>query len=151
MKKNMFYNYDYEQKEKPHYEPLFTPGEEDRCVGTANTRLIKNKEGKEIGVEAKENSLFRLYFTFEGFVEESNLPKLLSEATFTFKVFNHRSQLVFESPVEIYPSEQMASVTLVSEEDGPLKFGNYRMQLDMIIDDITYTLFAQNDGILSIE
>ena len=63
----------------------------------------------------------------------------------------HRSQLVFESPVEIYPSEQMASVTLVSEEDGPLKFGNYRMQLDMIIDDITYTLFAQNDGILSIE
>ena len=144
----MFYRYDHDIKDpKPHYRK---PEKPERPLGTANIGLIKNIKGEEQGIWAKEGSTFTLYFTFDGVVDDMSLPELLREADFSFGVYDKKHHLLYSAPVIIYPEDCMASVDIVSEVDGLLKYGNYGMRLMLIIDQIAYTLFDENDGILSI-
>lgn len=146
---NMFDKYDKNIPEpKPNYLP---PKRKDRLVGTTNVQLIKNIKGDEIGVSAKEGSAFSIYFTFDGEVEDDILANLLAEASFGFEVLDKKHHVILSSPVYVYADDCMASVDLISEYNGTLCYGNYYMRLYMMLDGVFYTLFAENDGILSID
>jgi len=146
---NMFDKYDKNIPEpKPSYLP---PKRKDRLVGTTNVQLIKNIKGDEIGVSAKEGSAFSIYFTFDGEVEDDILANLLAEASFGFEVLDKKHHVILSSPVYVYADDCMASVDLISEYNGTLCYGNYYMRLYMMLDGVFYTLFAENDGILSID
>jgi hypothetical protein len=145
----MFDKYDNNIPEpRPEYRPKPIP---DRLIGTTNVRLLKNIGKREIGVSAKEGSAFELYFTFDGYVEEGTLSELLSEASFGFELLDKKHHVVLSAPVTVYPEDCMASVTIVSEYNGIVSYGNYYMRLYMLLDGIFYTLFAENDGVLSID
>lgn len=146
---NMFDKYDKNISEpKPSYLP---PKRKDRLVGTTNVQLIKNIKGNEIGVSAKEGSAFSIYFTFDGEVEDDILANLLAEASFGFEVLDKKHHVILSSPVYVYTDDCMASVDLISEYNGTLCYGNYYMRLYMMLDGVFYTLFAENDGVLSID
>ena len=146
---SMFDKYDNNIKEeKPRYEYCRRP---DRLVGSANAQLIKNIKGDEIGVRAPEGSAFTIYFTFDGIVEDDTLSNLLSEASFGFELLDKKHHVLLTTPVCIYPDDCMASVDLISEYNGEISCGNYYMRLYMIVDGIIYTLFGEEDGVLSIE
>lgn len=146
---NMFDKYDKNISEpKPVYLP---PKKKDRLVGTLNVQLLKNIKGEEIGVSAKEGSAFTLYFTFDGEVEDDTLSNLLADASFGFEVLDKKHHVILSSPVYVYADDCMASVDLISEYEGTLCYGNYYMRLYMMLDGVFYTLFAENDGVLSID
>lgn len=146
---NMFDKYDKNISEpKPVYLP---PKKKDRLVGTLNVQLLKNIKGEEIGVSAKEGSAFTIYFTFDGEVEDDTLSNLLADASFGFEVLDKKHHVILSSPVYVYADDCMASVDLISEYDGTLCYGNYYMRLYMMLDGVFYTLFAENDGVLSID
>jgi len=42
-------------------------------------------------------------------------------------------------------------VEIFSSENCPLKYGVYYMKLNFLVDGITYTLFSERDGYLSVE
>ena len=148
-KRNMFDKYDNNIPEK---KPVYRPEPiKDRLVGTTNLRLLKSIAGREIGVSAKEGSAFTIYFTFDGYVEDDILPNLLSEATFGFELLDKKHHVILSTPVIVYPDDCMASVDIVSEYNGNVSYGNYYMRLYMMIDGVFYTLFAENDGVLSID
>lgn len=146
---NMFDKYDKNISEpRLSYLP---PKRKDRLVGTTNVQLIKNIKGNEIGVSAKEGSAFSIYFTFDGEVEDDILANLLAEASFGFEVLDKKHHVILSSPVYVYADDCMASVDLISEYNGTLCYGNYYMRLYMMLDGVFYTLFAENDGVLSID
>ena len=146
---NMFDKYDRNIPEPaPTYRP---PRKKDRLVGSPNVMLLKNIKGEETGVYVKEGSLFDLYFTFDGECEDCSLMELLSEAQFSFMIYDIKHHELVTSEVEVYSEQCFAKVTVASEIGGLLRYGNYYMRLEMIVDGITYTLFDENDGILSIE
>ena len=146
---NMFDKYDKNISEpKPVYLP---PKKKDRLVGTLNVQLLKNIKGEEIGVSAKEGSAFTLYFTFDGEVEDDTLSNLLADASFGFEVLDKKHHVILSSPVYVYADDCMASVDLISEYEGTLCYGNYYRRLYMMLDGVFYTLFAENDGVLSID
>lgn len=149
--KDMFKNYDDEKMREQHLPEYEVKRRPDRLVGTANAQLIKNIKGEEIGIRAPEGSAFSIYFTFDGFVEDMTLANLLSEAEFGFELRNHRHQTILSAPVVVYADSCMASVDLVSEKDGVLSYGNYYIYLYMVVDGLTYTLFDERDGVVSIE
>ena len=145
----MFDKYDKNIAEpKPEYR---RKRKKDRLVGSPNVKLLKNIKGYEIGISAKEGSAFDIYFTFDGEYKDGPLSDLLRLGIFTFKIYDKKHHEVYSAPVIIYPEKCIAQVTVISEVNENLKYGNYYMRLEMYLDGITYTLFAENDGVLSVD
>lgn len=145
----MFEKYD---NNIPEPKPCFLPPKrKDRLVGTTNVQLLKNIKGEEIGVSAKEGSAFSIYFTFDGIVEDDTLTNLLADATFGCEILDKKHHVILSTPVYVYADDCMASIDLISEYNGVLHYGNYYIRLFMMVDGVFYTLFAENDGILSID
>ena len=148
---NMFEKYDKKIIEKEQEELLFEPAEPDRLVGTSGARIIRDVLNREMGVALKENSFSRLFFTFDGYVDDGTLAEFLKNVEFNFNILNSRNFIVYTAPVEVYADDCMASVDVITEQEGPLKNGTYRMQLDLIYNGIVYTLYSTRDGYLTVE
>jgi len=160
--KDMFYNYDHKvilgtDPEVGTHFTGFKP--QDTPESYTCTKIIKNIKGEPIGIEAKENSVFKLYFSLDTFVDSGAIYDILNNAILEFKVFDRQHNEIDEEGSyisSINPSyeDNCVVVELISDQNGPLKYGLYTMQLDAIftVDEIEnrLTLFSERDGKLSI-
>ncbi len=176
--KDMFYNYDHkvilptDPYVGTHYIDLNKPEKPESCNCA---KILRNVKGKPIGIEAKDNSVFKLYFSLDTLFDDGSLYPVLSDAIFNFKVFDRQHKVLLSKTVDLDPVSDAASeaetdepaseyanigiifddkivcVELNATGDSPLKYGLYTMQLDTTLaGGKTYTLFSERDGKLSI-
>lgn len=154
--KDMFYNYEHNinKKTSPKLAEYDQPKMLDIC---GNAERLCNAKGDMLGIKGKVNSKFYLYFDFfgevtddEGFFE-GTLRDALANAVLHFDVLDKKHEVVasFEPELSDYLDE--IRVQVYTSEDGPLKYGVYRMHLYFETDEGVYSLFSEEDGILSIE
>ena len=158
---DMFYKYDHKIAPlcnecafecDPNNPPQFCPlyAKQNELSHRTCLSLIYSINNKLLGVMARENSKFRLFFPVCSIKDYHKLMEALKQAEFRFTIFNRLHKELLTAPVDVNFDSGVLSVELQSSSEGPLKAGIYRMRLDMVIDETIYTLFAENDGILSI-
>lgn len=157
---DMFFNYDHKIKtvcDECIYEcdrahpPIFCHLYKDKkeLSHESGPKLIYNINNEILGVMARENSTFRLFFTVAP-DDQAKFIDALNLTVFKLTIFNRIHKPVVEVPAKLYLDDGLITVELASNSDGPLTAGIYRMRLDMINGDNRYALFAENDGVLSI-
>lgn len=154
--KDMFYNYEHNinRKISPKLPVYDMPKMINVC---GNAERLLNAKGDMLGVKGKINSKFYLYFDFVGEVVddnglfESTLRDALANSILHFDVLDKKSEVVASFVPELSEYIDEIRVQIFTSEDGPLKYGVYRMHLYFEKEDGIYTLFSDEDGILSIE
>ena len=156
--RDMFYNYENHIHRKK--QPLLPPYEQPKTLeACGNVERLLNVKGDEIGVKGKVNSAFYLYFDFKGDayndegLREKTLWEVLSTSEIYFDVLDQKREVVASFTPELCENADEIRVQILTSEEGPLKYGVYRMHLyfDPGENMGTYTLFSEEDGILSIE
>lgn len=152
--KDMFYNYEHNvNTESPNFPPYSKQKELNTC---SNVKRLLNAKGDEIGVEGKVNSKFYLYFNIEGTVTDENgefeatLREVLESANIYFDVLDSKRDVVASFVPELSYFADEIRVQVYTSEEGPLKYGVYRMHLYFETEEGIFTLFSEEDGILSI-
>lgn len=173
MEKDMFYNY----PGNPGYDSVMTapvaPSGVVIAKGNAVSPLI-NAGGDQLGARAKANSEFDLYFRLYG-EADGGIESVAKDAKFSFDVMDSGGNVVSNAvaadgktplldadgnETRMFEPELLASgievkVRIRASDSDPvghgLRFGVYRMRLSMEYGGKTYSLFSENDGILSIE
>lgn len=149
--KDMFYKYDHNVADRPpcfHGGPGASKHDLTHC---GHTHLITNIKGEAQGVEAQENSTFKLFFSLHSEENDGSLAYMLANGKFTFEVFDRLDHVILTAPVEVYYADEFVAVELTSSSEGPLKCGIYKMQLYVEMDGKRYDIFSTSDGYLSIE
>lgn len=176
--KDMFYNYDHkvilptDPYVGTHYAEIdqLKKPESHNCA-----KVLRNVKGQPIGIEAKENSVFKLYFSLDTLFDDGSLYPVLSDAKFNFKIFNRQHHVLLSKTEDLDPmpsaaseaeiddiSSEYANISIMFDDktvcveldttgDSPIKYGLYTMQLNTTLGyGKTYTLFSERDGKLSI-
>ena len=156
--KDMFYNYEHRINVKEYSEgPFF--GHRRTLEYTNGAHPLHNAKGEELGIKAKMNSKFKLYFDLEGLDPNIDLRAILESSTLHFDVLDFKREKVAEFVPVLDDVEDLITVNLIAAEDpekeNVLRYGVYRMHL-YIEQPIpggteTFTIFSDRDGILSIE
>jgi len=154
--RNMFYNYDNNipnNSSKSYPNNGKYPKEINKQANSFHgAKLLKDKKGNVLGIEATRNSIFRLFFSLEGVVNTGTIQDLLENTDVFFEILDVNHNVLLECDVEIFSLYNMVSVEIIATEDGPLTGGhNYKMHLYTILDGITYDLFSENNGVLYIK
>ena len=154
--KSMFDNYsDKKINDKPLIYSVIEEIKEEKMPRAGESKIIRNLKDDVIGISVKENSKSTIYFKIDGLVEKNShesIPNILRRGLFTFQVLNAYTETVYEvNKVHVYPEDRCVSVEIFSSENCPLKYGVYYMKLNFLVDGITYTLFSERDGYLSVE
>lgn len=113
------------------------------------TRLLYDIKGRPLGVEARVGGRLSLYFTFEA-ESDFDLVDLLENGAFGFELLDKKHNAILSAPVSLLPDANQAQVDLVTERNGLLDTGNYYMYLYVLYNGIYYTLFDEQDGVLSL-
>jgi len=176
--KDMFYNYDHKVilPTDPYVGTHYTEfDKQDKPQSCNCAKVIRDIKGQPIGVEAKENSVFKLYFSLDTLFDDGSLYPVLSDAIFNFKVFDRQHTVLLSKTKDLDPTPNASSeaeiddvageyanigiifddktvcVELDATDGSPLKYGLYTMQLNTTLSyGKTYTLFSERDGKLSI-
>jgi len=154
--KDMFYNYEHHinRKNYPVTPPYDTPKSLNAC---GNVEVLRNAKGDEIGVKGKVNSKFNLFFRFSGDAYDDNgvfeqpLRYVLEDSKLYFDVLDKKRDVVASFVPELSPYADEIRVTVYTSEEGPLKYGVYKMHLYFETEEGIYTIFSDEDGILSVE
>ena len=155
--RSMFYNYDNNIQNDPHKtypeNPNKYPKQLDKNLNAfKGARLLKDKKDRPLGVEVSRNSVFRLYFSFEGIVDDGTIQDLLENSIIIFDILDVHHNVLLECDVEVYALYNIASVEVIASDECNLIGGQtYKMRLHTTIDGIVYDLFSENDGILYIK
>jgi len=152
----MFYNYDHNIKQEIYpMPPLDTANRLNNCSAA---KILTNVKGDELGIAAKINSKFYLYFSVWGEVIDDDSPfasetlrEVLENAVLHFDVLDSKREVVASFEPELCEYANEIRVKVYTSEEGPLKYGVYRMHLYFENEEGIYTLFSEEDGILSIE
>lgn len=154
--KDMFYNYDHNINKKEYPEnPIYYTNK--KLHTTMAARKLFNVKGDELGVCAKVNSEFYLYFKVDGAAYaddgtfEADARTILENAILHFDVLNQKREVVASFMPELSEYDSEIRVQIYTSEEGPLKYGNYKMHLYFETENGIYTLFSEEDGILTIE
>lgn len=147
--KDMFYNYEHHIAYKEY--PIAPEGnKKDKLDDYTCVSKLLNAKGEEIGLKAKQNSIFYVYFNF--FPQACvDIHHTLSSDNLHLDIVDFKREVVASFPVELSDYTDTARAKIITSENGPLKYGVYRMRLYTKIDDIEYNLFSEESGILSIE
>lgn len=156
--RDMFYNYEHriDHKVSPKLATYDQPKMLDAC---GNAERLKNAKGDMIGVKGKVNSNFFLYFDFDGEVRsdsgefEMTLREALESSELYFDVLDQKRDVVASFKPTLDADYDEIRVQVLASEEGPLKYGVYRMHLyfDPGENMGAYSLFLPEDGVLSIE
>lgn len=149
--KDMFYNYDHSTAGMPVGFQGSRGASKHDLTHCGHTHLITNIKGEAQGIEAQENSTFKLFFGLNSEENDGSLAYMLTEGEFTFEVFDRLDHVILTAPVEVYYADEFVAVELTSSSEGPLKCGIYKMQLYVEMDGKRYNIFSTSDGYLSIE
>ena len=100
-----------------------------------------------IGVEAKEDTVFSLFFTLDGASYD-----LLTNGYFYLEIYDRYHQLVaeIEEELEICTLNKTIRAQIYAGEET-LPYGNYYINLKVDYNDTCYVLISENEMILSIK
>ncbi len=147
--KDMFYNYEYNLNEKKFPEPLIWHNCHEHPVAFAGVAVpLTNVKGDVLGLLAKRNSDFNIYFCLEDLCGDGMMNEIM-DSDVVCNILT-KDQKVVLSPA-VYKFSEDTLVVQVHATDDTLPYGNYRIDLYAIIQDQKYTIFADTDGILSID
>lgn len=146
--RDMFYNYEHKIDEK-EYPPMKHHDHPRDSIGVHGADLLRNIKGDVIGVKAKQNSDFSLFFYLDGTVEDGSLAQLVDEASFYLLVYGKDDEAIAEFAATKYSTDQLE--VDMGADDSVMPYGLYRMKLIMIYNNVTYTLFSERDAVLSIQ
>lgn len=137
--------YDLADKSGQYPEPK--KKKEKRYNFTTSAKLVYNLAGRLIGVEAKEDTVFSLFFTLDG----ANYD-LLTNGYFYLEIYDRYHQLVaeIEEELEICTLNKTIRAQIYAGEET-LPYGNYYINLKVDYNDVCYVLISENDMILSIK
>lgn len=143
--KDMFYNYEHniDRKDYPEFPPCEFPRQPEGHYGA---EPVFNAHGDCLGVKAKADSKFDLFFSFEGEIEGSDIYSFLSEGYFILGLYSSKSKLVASFTGEKFDDNNL----VVHIDSSELPCDIYSMMLIATYKENTYTLFNEGDGILHI-
>lgn len=151
--KDMFYNYDYNLDKKTYPEPLIWHDCHGHAVAFAGGAVpLTNAKGDVLGLLAKRNSDFDIYFTLDDLCGDEMIARIMdSEIICNILAKDHK---VLLSP-EVIKYDNHTLIAKVHASDDTIPYGVYRVELyakviRLGVEPVKYTLFAENDGILSI-
>lgn len=143
----MFDRYENQSFCQPEISPAEIP---DLATGSTRATLLKTIVGRTIGVSAKVGGALSLYFTLNS-EDKALLSLIMTTATFGFEILDRKHNVILSAPVKILANANQVGVDLFTERNGLLCYGNYYMHLYILWNGIYYTLFDENDGVLSLE
>ena len=155
--KDMFYNYDYNIDAKTFPEPLHWCNCGEHAVAFAGGAVpLTNAKGDVLGLIAKRNSDFDIFFSLDDAYGESMIARIL-ECQVVCNILTKDHKIVL-SP-EIFKFDDHTLIAKVHASDDTIPYGVYRVEVYALIPDpqligsepVKYTIFADSDGILSIE
>ena len=148
MPRDMFYEYEHNinKKEYPPMRPIDHP---KKAISVHGAELLRNVKGDVLGVKAKANSDFTLYFYIDGEVEDGSVEELIDASEFFLQIIGADDEAIGEFKGEKYSSDTIKFDMGASDDSMP--FGNYRMRLVMNYNLMPYELFSEKDAILSIQ
>ena len=147
--KDMFYNYDYNINVKRFPEPLVWDDGYRHSVAVAGSAApLLNAKGEVLGLTAKRNSDFEIFFNIKDLCGDLMI-KMIMESEVICNILTKDKAIVLSPTVYKYSDDTL--VALVSANEDILPYGNYRIDLYAVIGGKKYTLFADTDGILSID
>ena len=143
--RDMFYNYEHNIDRKDYMLPHFhePPKSAD---GISNAELIFNAKGDCLGVKAKKESDFDLFFSLEGVIEGSSIYEVLNSATFVLEIFSSKGKFITSLYGEAFDDTSL----VVHVPADTLSADIYSLKLTMILNEKNYVLFSQGDSILHI-
>lgn len=143
--RDMFYNYEHNIDRKDYMPPHFhePPKSAD---GISNAELIFNAKGDCLGVKAKKESDFDLFFSLEGVIEGSSIYEVLNSATFVLEIFSSKGKFITSLYGEAFDDTSL----VVHVPADTLSADIYSLKLTMILNEKNYVLFSQGDSILHI-
>jgi len=153
--RDMFYNYDNNIPNNScnNYPDIYKYKKAPKTFNTFHgAKMLRDKAGKFLGIEATRNSTVRLFFSFEGLSDPEEVQNLLENNLVRFDVLDTNHNILLECDVEVFSLYDMVSIELILSEESKLVGGNvYKMHLYTIIDGVTYDLFSENDGLLYVK
>lgn len=147
--RDMFYNYEHNIADKDY--PPMKPREGYKEAGDfSGADLIYNIKGDILGVRAKIDQPFKLYFYLDGEVEDGSLTELMSEASFYVQIYHNKSNELL-GEIKADADVENTLVAQIDPAEFDMSYGVYRLKLIMNYDMSDYELFSGDSGILSIE
>lgn len=143
----MFDKYENQSFCQSEISPVALP---DLAIGSTKATLLKTITGQTIGVSAKVGGELSLYFTLNS-EDKALLNLIMTTATFGFEILDRKHNVILSAPVKILANDNQVGVDLFTERSGLLCYGNYYLHLYILWNGIYYTLFDENDGVLSLE
>lgn len=145
--RDMFYNYEHNIDKKDCLPPPFIDFPKN-AEGYYGADLVFNAKGDCIGVKAKEDSDFDLFFTLDGFVEGSDIYSLLNSASFVLDIISSKNKLVASITPEVFDEHNLKAH--IEAHDGLIPADIYGMRLTMFYNEKEYAIFKESDAILRI-
>lgn len=147
--RDMFYNYEHNIADK-EYPPMKPRESHKHAIDFSGADLIYNIKGDILGIRAKIDQPFKLYFYLDGEVEDGSITELMSEATFYIQIYHNKSnELLGELKADIDIDNTL--VAQIDPAEFNMSYGVYRLKLIMNYNMSDYELFSRDSGILSIE
>jgi len=148
MAKDMFYNYDYNINEKKFPEPIVWHDCHKHNVAFAGGAVpLTNVKGEVLGLLAKRNSDFNIYFSLSDLCGDGMINEIM-ESDVVCNILNRRHKVMCSPEVYKFSDDVLVAQVHAGDE---LPYGNYRVELYAMINGEKYILFADTDGILSID
>ena len=144
--KDMFYKYDHDINRKEYPQIIDFQDKPHDLISYGDIMIIKDIKDNTIGVSVCQNSPIKLYFHLQGDIDGStDFERKINSVTFNILDINHE---VLISRTPNFVSKDI--FIEIPSELNTLKPDIYRMNLIADIDENTYTLFSEQDGILEI-
>ena len=148
--RNMFYKYDNNIKDQ-NFEHHIPPYEDTQLSDCNCVEYLFNIKHELIGIKAKQNSIFKLYFNFES-NDCSELLDTLTSSNIILDILNFKYDKVATFQA-ILDKDFLEVELLIDTSESILKAGNYKLNLYYLDNnsDIKHNLYNKTDFILSIE
>lgn len=147
--RDMFYNYEHNIADK-EYPPMKPKEPHKHATDFSGADLIYNIKGDILGIRAKIDQPFRLYFYLDGEVEDGSITELMSEAVFYIQIYHNKSnELLGELKADTDIDNTL--VAQIDPAEFNMSYGVYRLKLIMNYNMCDYELFSRDSSILSIE
>lgn len=137
MTKNMFYNYDVYAD-----SVNCTCNHAEICENKQQVENLYNIKGEFIGIKAKENSDFNIYFNFSS-EDDIELFNLLQSSPIVLELINSKKDLVATFPAFLCDHANECIVRLDLFNYPQIKKGKYKIYLYYIEDGVKKILYNE--------
>lgn len=140
MAKNMFYNYDAYAKNKI----ICTCDDINNCNIATAVDYLYNIKGELIGLKAKANSNFNVYFNFSS-SDDLEVFELLHKCPIVLEILNLDGELLETIPAVVNDFVNECYINIDLNNYKSLKNGKYRLYLYYIEDDTKKLLYSESN------